>query len=884
MPRLPSEDRLASQHYANSVNIRDPLSQGDANAAISRKNSTMSVAEKAESIEGRYWHKWLISYCRKTVDRFINPPPAIKTSELVNNLTRHSRQKDQQQVLAALKLHAGRAVKLHLSDNGQLGFTEGKVAISTETMAAVVKSIKRNPVSVAYEYLRKGEQLPAGYLDQVIVPHMIKTVRRALRYQKSARLLTSEQQAEGRRQFNSNPRRYITELLERSGMTSEENISLEQMLAFKQQVRNNLVLSIEEQQRLLNRLPASDRSVASECPELEQPGPTTHFIEREDRKHIEKLTSDDRFFTKIRFKDFGHSIKRALLRNKRSHIFNGLALLAGAIMTVIFPPAGMAIGIAIAVSLAIDIAYISFWTINNSLWRQTRLISGLKKLKKYTESDYTNFDRAGDEKRKKLINKLYYRCKHQSFSQIYDSYAELEKQAIKLNQMASDTDQSLAHTIALEREQSLYRKRRRDLQANLFFFDKLIEQVTIHRKVAEGRYMPDLQQLWHEKFALMDATVRNKLFSRVASGLVVAGHQVKTQKPNWLRNTIKSLPGILPTLSKDSADQFVPLNDRKTKLFKIAGAFKALTQASVYGSVKHTIFDNLINIVRIIKRKATVTINEPFSSVPAMSNYGVFVAFFFIEMGIARANSWDNQRRTDAIKQGKKTYTRQLLGSRVRTGREEVGTLRAQAKAEVEPLVEHLMSSVKSMEKMGKTLAEARERSDMLGQKSFGSISDEDAARMILTHCAWQELLEKQVGGAFSLFHDMVHEKAEHWHSRLGRSLVANSTRVLLGAAGSRRHSLEQTADRSAPSDLYLEQIGDNASSRLIRRFRRGQVPDGKMLMEIGAIDDLDQLMAIRQWIDTALKEEGYRSSEASLKKFRRFVNYMINRFHAFEK
>ena len=848
----------------------------------SGKKTITSMAEKVDSIEGRYWHNWLITYCREKITRLINPPPAIKTSELVSSLTHHSREKDPQQVLAALKLHTGRAIKLHLSANGQLGFTEGKVAIGTKTMAAVVKSIKRNPVSVAYEYLRKGEELPAGYLHQVIVPHMIKTVRRALRYQKSAGLPVSEQQTEGRQHFMSDSRQYIAELLERSGINSEKNISFERMLAFKQEVRNNLVLSVEEQRRLLNRLPASDSSVASEGPQLEKPGPTTHFIEREDRKHIEKLTSDNGFFTKRRVKDLGHSIKRAVLRNKRNHIVTGMALLAGAVVTAIFPPAGMAVGIAVALGLALDTAYIAFWTINNNLWRRARLFTGLKKLKKYAEVDHTDFDQAGDKKRKELLNKLRYRCKHKSFSQIYDAYAELEKQAIKLEQMADNSDQSIAHSIALEKEQALYRKRRGELRANLFFFDKLIEQVTINRKIVEGRYAPDLQLLWQEKFASMDATKRSQLFSEAASNLVVAGHQVKTQKPNWLRNTIKYLPGLKTTLSIDDTDQITPVNDKKTKLFFAAGTFKSLTQASIYRTVKHSIFENMIKMVRIIKRKATLTISEPFSSWPALSNFLVFVGFFFVEMGVARANSRQNQVRADSIINREKTYTRQLLGSRVRTGREEVGTLRAQAKDEVEPLVDHLLASAESMEKIGKTLAEARQRSAMLGRESFASISDEDAARLILTHCAWQELLQKQINGAFSLFHEIVHEKAQHLHSRLGRALVDNGKRVLVGA-GSRRQIPQQIADKSAPSDHYLEQISDRPCARLIRRFRRGQLPDGKMLMKISALDELDELLALKQWIDAALTEEGYRSSKASLKKFRRFVKYMINRFHSLE-
>ncbi len=793
MPRILPSDQFVRHHCANTGNSGATPTASD--AEITEDTSKTSVAHIANSVEAKYWHNRLISFCRQKITRFISPPPTIKTSELVGRLTQHSRERDSQKVLAALKLHAGRAIKLHQSANGRLSYTDSKVAISTETMAAVVKSIKRNPVSVAYEYLRKGEQLPAGYLRQIIVPHMIKTVNRAMRYQSASGLPVSRQQSAGRFHFLQNPQQFIAGLLERSGMGDEKSISLERMLAFKQLVRNNLVQSVEEQRRQLNRLPATDLSPAPDRPSLPKPGNTTHFIEQEDRKHIEKLTCNDHFFAKTRFRDLGNSIKRAVLRNKRNHIVTILCLVAGSIVTAIFPPAGIAVGIAVAVGLGIDVAYVVFWTVNNALWHRVRLVAGLKKLKKFSEFDYTTFDQTGDKKRKKLIKNLRFRCQHKTFTGIYDAYAELEKQAIKLDQMARDNDNSLASAIALEKEQALYRKRRRELKANIFFFDKLIEQVAISRSVMEGRHRQNLELLWQEKFATMDPATCTRLFSQVASDVVVAGHQVKTHKPNWLRNTIKYFPGLQSAFAKGGTE-ITPRDKDHSKLREAGKTLQSLSKAAIYRSVKQTFFENLIKLRSIIKRKATLTINEPFSSLPAMSNFLVFVAFFFIEMGVARVNSSQNQTRADAIKDRKKSYTRQLFGSRVRTGREEVATLRSQAKDDVEPLVDHLLASMESMEKIGNTLADARQRNAMLGQENFANISNEEAARFIITHCAWQGLLDKQISGAFSQFHDIVFEKARAWHHRLGKSLVANSKRVLLGAPDRARHLGQKTPNR----------------------------------------------------------------------------------------
>lgn len=789
MPRIPSPTVLSSLNREKY----SPLTPGFDNYAINSIDSkpAVTMVQEVNRIESKHWHKRLISYCKKIIKRIIDPPPSISVKELVDDLT-NKYPKYPQKVLVAIKLHTGQVIKLHQSRNGKLGFTNGEVAISTETMEAVVRSIKKNSVELAYEYLRKGKELPEGYLQQVLLPYIHKRIRQTLRYEKKSELPQTPIMIQGRQQYHGNPEQYIVALLNKVGIENERSFTFERMLEFKKELRNNIALSIEEQALVVRRNASSTHVVTVTDPQpstirLPEPGKTKHYIEKEDSRHIRKLASGERFFSKIQIKDFGNRIKRSVLRNKRNQIMIALNLLAGAIITVFLPPVGIAVGIAVAVGLATDVGYVTFWTIGSTLWNRVRLSRGLKQIKKYSDFDCSSFDKSSDQKRKELIKKLLFRCKHKTFTQIYNAYAELEKQSEKLKKMAAKEQKSISESIALEKERLLYHERRKKLKSGLFFFDKLIEQVTISRMILERRYKKSFDLLWNEKFKDMEPQKREEIFRIASKNLIVEGHQVKTSTPNWLRNIIKFSSGKPGYMVPGDSQGITLSKAKKLKLFRISGTFKTLTQEGIYRSIKNTIYVNLIKAVKIIGRRAAITIHNPFSGKVGITSTSAFVAFFFLEMAAADKNTRQNLSRVSKIKNKKKDYTWQITGKRVRTGREEVGTLRSQAKEEIEPLVGHLLNSVKSLEEMGTTLEDAQKRSAMLGKGQFGAMSDHDAATLILQHAAWQQLLDKEINSAFSLFHHIVQEKAATWNREIARTLSANGQRVAASKISSDR-------------------------------------------------------------------------------------------------
>ncbi|MFK0573058.1 hypothetical protein [Endozoicomonas sp.] len=900
MPRLPPVNPV-SGHYSNNLpGTSSPLSRHEADkhaTDILKKKSTTSTSQEVDRIEEKYWHHRLISFCKNKINRLIHPPPSIKIRDLVDDLTENSPKKDVQKVLSALKLHTGRAIKLHQSADGKLGFTDGKVPVSTKTMEAVANSIKRNGVEMAYEYLRKGENLPAGYLQQILIPHIHKAILQAIRYENNSKTTLSHEQIEGRKEYRVNPEKYINDLLEKADIKDEKHFTFERILEFKKSIRNSIVKSVDEQKFSTHlKTPSHDKTIKQnqdliDSPKLAIPEQTEHFIEKEDTRHIQKLSSGTSFFTKIHINDIGNRVKRTFLRNKRTHLFFMGGIIASIVITAIFPPAGISMGIALALSVILEAGYELFWASGSNLWRRVRLIKGLRQIKKYDDFDYTNLGPETDHKRKKLIQNLLYRCKHKTFSQIYNAYAELEKQADKLKNLAEKNQKTLSASIAFQKEKALYHERRKKLKSNLYFFDKLIEQITINRIVIEQRNQKDLELLWNERFTEMNPITRDVLFKKASKNLIVQGHQVRTSGKNWLSNILQHSPIRKFNTTEDDSQNPALEKAKTSKLFTSSGTLKTLIQATFLRSTKKTIFNNFISIGKVLRRNPIIMIHNPIAPKPDLTGTLVFFSFFFLEMATGNSNTKINQARVNEIKNKKKGHTWQLTGNRKRTGREEVATLRSQTKQEIEPMINHLLESAKSMEETGRILDDAKKRSKMLGKGLFGAMSDKNAAITLLKHAAWKNLLDKEINGTFSLFHNHIQEKASAWNNQIARTLIANSKQATtvssvsddqiynrLAHSGQKGEINEAT--QQIPSEVFLVSIRNRVSGELIQRFRRGEISENKAIQEIGSLKNLDELLALQYWVDTALREENYQQHKDALKKFQKTINSIIINNH----
>lgn len=894
MPRLTPPDRISGYHSNNQLGVRPSLTEQK--KAITGKNDRASaIRQEVDRIETKHWHNRLSAYCKKKIKRLIHPPPSIKLQELITRLTEKSSEKDPQKVIAALKLHAGKGTQLYQLDNGSSSFIDGEIAINTDTVEAIEKSAELNGVEMAYEYIRKGKNLPAGYLKKILFPYLTLQVTEAVKELKANNTQLS------RTQFTAqHPKKYkklIEQLAVKVSLVDEQSFSFERMLELKKEIRNTIVKSVEEQksQRIKNPLKQSKTDpdqLHFFSPKLDTPKKTNHFIEKEDSVHIQKITSQERFFSKVHLKDLSNRVKRIFLRNKRNHILIGLAVIVGTIIAAIIPPAGISIGIAIAVSLATDIGYIIFWTEGTALWRKTRLIRGLKQIRKYADFDYTSLDKQDDKKRKALIKKLLYRCKHKTFTQIYNASAELEKQEERLKEIAKKPQKTLADSIAFEKEKALYQERYRKLKSNLFFFDLLRENIIVSRVILENRYINDLKVLWQEKFARMPAKDRAALFKNVSRDkeLIIRGKQIKTKNRNWMNDIIPWLPPS-PGNSNRSANYVLENTD-----FKSLEIMKRLTQGFFLNQVKKTLFSNLTNLFKLTGKRLHSVPIKPVPPNVTLEGSLCFVAFFFLEIANSHINNKQNKARMKEIAAGKKGFTRQLFHKRKRTDREEIATLRSNAKEAVEPMVDLLLDSIKDMEKIGEILDNAKIKSKNLGMNKFSAMSDKDGAKCILKHAAMNQELAHEIDGSFNQFYKLVHKKASNWNQQLTHTLIANGKQTISVSTLPRENThnfisylkgkkkvhysqsvISTDIIKRQPSEIFLHRIKNRISGQLIQDFLKGKLLDNQAIRKIHSLPNLDELRVFQIWINYALAEESYKKHKATLKKFDRIVAHVIH-------
>ena len=733
-----------------------------------------SILQEVNRIESGLWHRKAINFCKKKIRQILHPQPKINIRKLMSDLSENTPNNQQKQI-AAVKLHCGKSMKVFQSEDGKLNFKDLKIAISTEKLEQIINSSSRDGIVLAYEYLEKGMSLPEGFLKSILLPDIYKNIDSAIEYGKNHGAQQTQNQKEGLVKYQSNRIGYIQQLLEKCGIKDEKSFNFGRMIEFKKELRNNITLTIEEQE-LKPSSPKKQTEIPEPVHNLTKPKSTDHFIDKADRHHITTLASKKSFFSKANLKDMANKVKRVFLRNKINHLFLIGGLIAGIIISAAFPPAGLSIGIGIAIGFAVDVAYDIFWASGSGLFTRMRLLLGLKKIKKYADFDHTDLSSDTTKKRSELIKHLMYQCKHKTFSQIYNSYAELEKQGEKIEKLQAKTDNSTEHSILLEKERGIYRRRLEKIKSDFYFFDKLIEQVIINRIVIERRNQENIRLLISEKFENMNSTTRDTLFKKASKELVIGGHKLKFKRQTTFDRIFRRKPKSLPnqsnvektstdTNSDRKASDVSKVKKKKTEL--ITDPIKSLAQIFAFRVVRKTVFNNLLALTKIVSSRDKLTIYNPVTVMPNLTASGFVIAFFCLEMVSSRLNQKQNQSRYDDIINNRKGYTRQLFGKRLRTGREEVSTLRVMAKNQIEPMLDHMLKSTKSMEEIQATLEDAKKRSKLLGKNNFDSLSNEDAAKLVIEHVAWQQLLDNEINGAIGHFHHMAQNKILQWNKKV---------------------------------------------------------------------------------------------------------------------
>ncbi|WP_157673417.1 hypothetical protein [Endozoicomonas ascidiicola] len=900
MPNIPPSGRNSGPVQNDQ---RMPVQHTEADKKTVNPTPSPHLSESIKNIESKYWHNRLVSFCLKTIQRITQPPKSFLIQQQISSLSDGS-DRSKIKVLAALKLHSEKGTKnipLHTAAQSTI---DGSIALSQKTLRKVDQTLQLSSVGIGYEYYRKGKHVPDGYLENLLFPELAQMVLDSIHELKKNTSLTELQQSITDTEIAK--KLVITEA-EKAGIKKDKDFSFERILELKQGIRNNLVISIEEQQSMSKAVSEIDKlrknTSNPEPPKLEPPNKTNHFIEKEDRKHIKKLVTQDRFFSWLNIKDAANRTKRMLLRNKLHGGILLFSLAMTAVLSVIFPPAGATLGIAVLTGLGIELAYISFWSGTDSLWQRLRIFIGLKQIKKHSNFKYDTLDPRNDRKRMKLIKELATICKIKNFTHIYNTYAELEKLATKINKI--DQKESIKESIKLEKLRALYKKRHKELFSNMLFFDQLRENIIINKTILEDRLRNNLLDIWEEKFSNRPKEELEKIFlsANKKGSLIIHNQEIDSTDKEWLSKTI-------PFWMKNASTKTSPEDNLKEKILTkqkesffsgIKKYTKHISRSTIIRQAKKFTFNNMRDLIRnAFKSKphsAEIVFSHtnPFSSAANASGYSSFVIAFILETLASKANQKINEKRMEEIKSGKKGTTFSLFGSRPRTGREEISTYQALSKNDVEPMIQLLSEAMLESDKINKKILKAKFSAPLNSLHRYDSISDQKAAEFILKFAIWNLLIEKEKNNTVNLFYKDILEKSEKRNSEVSSALKINGKKPLsikkisIPSAFNYITNIDQNNSSIDPepfivsraiyreqSDVILHRIHNKPSGQLIIALLQKNLTEQQAIKRIHTLD-LDELRVLQHWASYASREDSFRAHKAILKKFDRIVAHAIH-------
>ncbi|WP_299733935.1 hypothetical protein [uncultured Endozoicomonas sp.] len=900
MPNISPSGRNNGPDHGHQLH---PLRHAGHDKNIKNSNPSSDLVTNIEKIESKYWHNRLVSFCLKTIQRIIQPPKSFLIQEQISLLSNAS-DRSKIKVLAALKLHSEKGTKnISLHPDAQ-STIHGSIALSQKSLRKVDQTLQLSSAGIGYEYYRKGKNVPDGYLENLLFPELAQMVLDSIHELKKNTPLTELQQSITDTEI---AKKLVIIEAEKAGIKKDKDFSFERMLKLKQGIRNNLVISIEEQQSMSKTLSDIDKlrrnTSNQEPPKLEPPNETNHFIEKEDRRHIKKLVTQDRFFSWLNIKDAANRTKRMLLRNK---LHGGIILLSlgmTAVLSVIFPPAGLPLGIAVLTGLGIELAYTSFWSGTDSLWQKRRIFTGLKKLKKYSNFKYDTLDPRNDQKRMKLIKKLATICKIKNFTHIYNDYAELEKLATKIKK--THNKQSIKESIKLEKLRALYKKRHKKLFSNMLLFDQLQENIIINKTILEDRLRNNLLDIWEEKFSNRPKEELEKIFLSVnkKDSLNIHDHEIDSTDKEWLSKTIPSWmeSANITNHSEDTLKEKILIKQKESFFSATKKYTKQFTISSVTRQARKFSFNSIKDLIRkVFKAKpysAEIVFSHanPFSSVASTSGYASFVIAFMLEILASKANQKINKKRMEEIKSGKKGKTFSLFGSRPRTGREEVATYRALSRNDVEPMVHLLKEAMLESEKINKKILKTKLSASLNSLNRYDSISDQEAAKFILKFAIWNLLIEKEKNNTVNLFYKDILEKSEKRNSEVSSALKINGKKPLsikkisIPSAFNYITNIDQNSSSIDPepfivsraiyreqSDVILHRIHNKPSGQLIIALLQKNLTEQQTIKRIHTLD-LDELRVLQHWSSYASREDSFRAHKDILKKFDSIVAHVIH-------
>ena len=651
---------------------------------------------------------------------------------------------------------------------------QGTESVKQGMLGKISRDIQLTTIELAYRFLSEDRQLPKGFVDRALIPHFVEMIVKTYDVDREE------------------AKTAVQEITTSEGLTKESRVTFERILEVKNRIRR-LYNDEPDPERFDMDHPDNPGSVgkfnrdnpAGTLPVLAKPEFSRYELDAEDKQYI-KAVVDSGKGLKIPRHDLINRLKRLALRNKKEGMMGVLSFAFSTVFT------GSGIGVMAAASnAAYYLSYYLGWSMITHGIRWVRALRAIQRAQlasdfKLEGNEFEAITAMDEKKLRTFLRSLRYVCSQETLTRIYNSYAELEKDAERRLAMAAKNGK-LDELIRLEEGKARYLHRRENLKKAFNLYDRLYVTATTDMKRMEREWKEQVDLLWNTKFRGMSKTRLNSLFNHAAndSRVTEKTYHLITNKTGWLKS-------IFPQLAKRDSlseqqrelalseyqailDQELPdiegsdeerelLNEQADKVAGVAHVARGGAGIYVLGWIKDAINTTLTHGLKVGWTAgftdAPKLVFTPYLPKPSIEGLTTFGFFFLVDFVFDKINTRINKSRFKSIKSGKSQTTGIGSWQRRRTGREEVGTLRRLAKDDLPDFVEKVLKLHKYHKVLMEEMRLQKELSDRNPYaRDYEYMDDYEAAVMILRRQKYEFWVQELMAGAVGTLHDHVQKK-----------------------------------------------------------------------------------------------------------------------------
>ena len=645
----------------------------------------------------------------------------------------------------------------------------GQKVTSTEHRKALANTLKCSSTQLCYQFLAEGRSIPAGFLNRALLPYFEDLLINdyGMAYDDAHQMLQV--------------------IATKVGLNNTRDITFERILELKNEIRWRLGPLDNETDHSATRqiespLPDPDRPALAP-PKLPSPGTSRYHLDEDDKAYIQN-TVDKGGTLKIPKHDLLNRLKRMTFRNKSGIFLNTMAVIISTAVTAVAMS-----GLFAGINLIVYLGWFAAWSGGTEAIRMVKVMRAMQKMERTADfainpTDMDALKGFDENKFRVFMKNCRYVCSHETLTRIYNAYAELEKDVENSERLSQEAINTTSEAIRFEESKARYRYRKKNLDISFELFNRLYAGAIGDLRRMENEWDKEIEVLWEHKFQKKSDKERAELFKRAANDPRVAdkNYHFQTSNTDWLKDIFPALEtneelgeiehDIVLKKAGQAMREFENPDDLKEEeavnkypdpISNAALLIKSGVKRYIFGFIKSAFKSTVTHGLKVgwHSVKKNVPSLEITPQLPKISVDGLVIfGFFFVsDLLLSQINSGINNSRLEQMQAHKEGRTG--INSRVRTGREEIATLRKLSKVKLSSFIDTLMT----LHDAHKAIME-----EMNFHKTFNSVDadsppfsrmdDYEVAVLILRHKYYEQLMAQMTVGAIGQFHKQVQNKS----------------------------------------------------------------------------------------------------------------------------